>query len=96
MESIRNEIKLNDEVIFRIKPYYQSALSTYQDGTVTGIYANGVMIHYLYGYKSEADIVNWEDIMIVGDKHGEYFKIRGYSGRGRILNREILNEQPNN
>ena len=96
MENVKAEIKLNDDVIFRIKPYYHGALSEYHDGTVTAIYDHGVMIHYLYGYKSESDIVKWEDLMIVGDVNGEYFKISGYSGNGRILNREILNEQPNN
>ena len=43
MENIKNQIKLNDEVIFKIKPYYNS-LSEYHDGTVTGIYEDGVMI----------------------------------------------------
>lgn len=91
MQNIKEQIKINDEVIFKIKPYYDS-LSELHDGIVTGIYEDGVMIHYLYGYKSEADTVKWEDLMIIGDKeNGEYFKIRGYSGRGRILNREILN-----
>ncbi|MBG9693196.1 hypothetical protein ACOMCU_01380 [Lysinibacillus sp. UGB7] len=92
MESNQNQIKINDEVIFRIKPYYYGALGEYHDGIVTAIYENGVLVHYLYGYKSESDIVKWGDIMIVGDKeNGEYFRICGYSGRGRILNKEILN-----
>lgn len=92
MEKIKSQIKINDEVIFKIKPYDITALSDYNDGTVTAIYDNGVMIHYLDGYKSRADVVKWEDLMIIGDReNGEYFKISGYSGRGRILNREIIN-----
>lgn len=91
MDTIKNQIEINDEVIFRIKPYYYGSLSEYHDGTVTAIYEEGVMVHYLYGYKSEADIVKWQDLMIIGDKeNGEPFKISGYSGRGRILNREVL------
>lgn len=92
MINIKDEVKLDDEIIFKVKPYYYDSLSEYCDGTVTAIYEEGVMIHYLYGYKSLADVVKWEDLMIIGDKeNGEYFKISGYSGRGRILNRNVLN-----
>lgn len=92
MEHIKNQVKLNDDIIFKIKPYDASSLSEYNDGTVTAIWENGVTIHYLESYHSRADLIKWEDLMIIGDReNGEQFKIKGYSGHGRILNREILN-----
>jgi len=60
--------------------------------SITSISENSVLVHFLYGYKSEAEWVNKKDIIAVGDMSATS-KIKGWSGNFNILqpNHELLN-----
>lgn len=95
VKNVRDLIKVGDDCLFLVKPYIHWADDNEcEDGHVSAIYDNGVLLHYMYGVSSYSDIVKFEDIMIIGDPNdselGENFKIRGFSGRGIVLNRSVL------
>lgn len=89
---VKDKIQLDDQVVFYLTPYYAPHGKDYEsviDGCVTGIYENGVMIHYLYGYKSMSDLVAYEHLVARHNEEGEYIRFKGISGRSEILNQEL-------
>lgn len=51
---------------------------------ITEVYDNDVLVHFLYGYKSEAEFVKKEDIIAIGNPNGTG-KIKGWTGNFDIL-----------
>jgi hypothetical protein len=48
---------------------------------ITWIAANGqILVHFLYGYKSESEYVKPQDIILIGD-HSADTAIRGWGGK---------------
>lgn len=60
---------------------------------ITSVGDDDVLVHFLYGYKSEAEWVKKVDIIAIGDKNATG-KINGYRGNFNILKPEhpLLNE----
>lgn len=52
--------------------------------SITCVEKEQVLVHFIYGYKSEAEWVNKKDIIAVGDVAGNG-KIKGWSGNFSIL-----------
>lgn len=64
---------------------------------ITAVYDDSVLVHFLYGYKSESEFVPKKDIIAIGDiKKGKH-KIKGWSGKFHLLKPKhpLLNQPPN-
>lgn len=61
--------------------------------SITSIEDKQVLVHFLYGYKSEAEWIKKEDIIAIGDMSAKG-KIKGWSGNFNILlpNHELLSK----
>lgn len=60
---------------------------------ITCVEDEQVLVHFLYGYKSESEWVKKSDIIAIGDMSGNG-KIKGWSGNFNILlpNHELLSK----
>ena len=59
--------------------------------SITSVKNDDVLVHFLYGYKSESEWIKKKDIIAIGDTSASG-KIKGWSGNFNILlpNHELL------
>lgn len=60
---------------------------------ITSVWSKGAafIVHFLYGHKSLAEIIEKEKILAIGNENGAG-KIKGWGGKYDILNQKAINE----
>lgn len=80
-----NELKENDFIAF---PYnygiHQGEGGEIVVDCISKIQNDKVLVHFLYGYKSEAEWVNKSDILAIGNMKGKS-ELKGWTGKFDIL-----------
>jgi hypothetical protein len=85
------DLKIGDYIAFEWS-YGVSGKEIIVD-SITMVKPDEVLVHFLYGYKSESQWVKKKDIIAVGDPKGKC-KIKGWSGKFNIVlpDHELLKE----
>lgn len=76
------DLKIGDYIAFEWS-YGVSGKEIIVD-SITMVKPDEVLVHFLYGYKSESQWVKKKDIIAVGDPKGKC-KIKGWSGKFNIV-----------
>lgn len=82
VNKILSNIKKGDYIAFEWK--YGLFGSEIVVTNITEVYKNDVLVHFLYGYKSESEFVSKKDIIAIGDTKSDG-KIKGWSGNFNII-----------
>lgn len=59
---------------------------------IVDIIGDDVLVCFLYGYKSLAEVVKKENILAIGNNETGEGKIKGWSGKYDILNQKEMDE----
>ena len=80
-----NELKEGDYIDFK----WDYGLHQGEGGdiivdNITSIHDDRILVHFLYGYKSEAEWVNKDDVLAIGNMEGKD-GLKGWTGKFDIL-----------
>lgn len=80
-----NELKAGDYIAFKWDHgFHQAEGGDIIVDNITTVDDKQVLVHFLYGYKSEAEWVNKEDILAIGNMEGKDGLI-GWTGKFDII-----------
>lgn len=81
-----NDLKEGDFIAFQ----WMYGLNLEGDGdivvtNITKVYEKEFLVHFLYGYKSESEVVKKDDVLAIGNMDGKS-GLKGWTGKFDILN----------
>jgi hypothetical protein len=85
--TILRNLKAGDYIAFEWK--YGVLGPTIIVDNITSVKDNEVLVHFLYGYKSEAEYVKFDDIIAIGSEKGDR-KIKGFGGKYIVIKEHEL------